>query len=181
MTGLYRVFDAAYPPAAAPPGVQGVLGYIGGGRATHQWKLTEWDRFARLVQFPCYVPDFSTETAQTAADSAVMLMKESGWAPFQTPRRVVVVDLETLNERNWYAAFASRVETQGFTAAAYGSLSTVLENAAGDVWAAAWDGSATLMSGQTIHGHQYTASNAIDYSVVDDWLFARGGQGPRHA
>src|SRR5271166_890489 len=137
MTGLHRVFDAAYPPQTAPPGCDGVLGYIGGGRATHVWTLAEWDRFADLRQFPAYVPDFTTEDPTTAATSAAILMKERGWAPFQPDRRVVVCDLETLIERGWYQQFAAEVEQLGFTAVAYGSLSMVLENAASEVWAAA--------------------------------------------
>ena len=177
---LHRVFDAARPPQTAPPGCDGVLGYIGGKRAAHVWTLEEWQRFARLVQFPAYVPDL---TAEKPVDAAVMACTEAralGWAPWQQAKRVVVCDLETAVVRGWYAAFAAECEQQGFTACAYGSLSTVLDNAASDVWVAAWDGSAALLPGQTIHAHQYTAEPALDFSVVDDWLYARGGQGPRH-
>lgn len=186
MTGLARVFDAAFPPQAAPPGCTGVLGYIGGRRATNVWTLAEWDRFSHLVQFPAYVPDLTSESGIGAAIQACGLARDLGWAPFQPERRVIVVDLETQVVRAWYASFAAEVEQQGFTAVAYGSLSTVLENAAAAVWAAGWDGRAVLLAGQTIHAHQYTASNSfdktsIDFSVIDEWLFDRGGQGPRHA
>jgi hypothetical protein len=182
MTGLHRVFDAATPPGTAPPGCQGVLGYIGGLRAARQWTLDDWLRFSHLKQYPCYVPDFTLETGQSAAVNAVGFMKALGWAPFFNPgRRVVVCDLETLTERAWYQQFAAHVMNAGFEAVAYGSLSTVLANAAADVWAAAWDGDAVLLPGQVIHGHQYSSTPAADYSVIDDWLWARGGQGPRHA
>lgn len=185
MTGLHRVFDAAYPPAEAPPGCDSVLGYIGGQRATNIWTLEEWERFGRLAQFPAYVPDFTAEDPHQAADRACRAMMQLGWAPGQPNLRAVVCDLETLVQRSWYSLFAAAVAGQGFTAVAYGSLSTVLENAASDVWAAAWDGSAVLLPGQTVHAHQYQAGvsfggTQVDYSVADDWLFARGGQGPRH-
>ena len=75
--------------------------------------------------------------------------------------------------------------TGKFTPVAYGSLSTVLMNAAVDVWAASWNGEAVVPPGQTIHGHQDQADvpfagTRVDYSVVDAWLFERGGVGPRH-
>ena len=180
MTGLYRVFDAATPPVQAPPGCQGVLGYIGGKRAAHVWTLAEWQRFAVLVQFPAWVPDLTAEQPVPSAVAACHTMQSIGWAPFQAAKRVIVCDLETDVARGWYAQFAAEVEQQGFTSVAYGSLSTVLENAAADVWVAAWDGSATLLAGQTIHAHQYAAGQSLDFSVADEWLFARGGQGPRH-
>jgi hypothetical protein len=185
MTGLFRVFDAAYPPAQAPPGCQGVLGYIGGQRATNVWHLTEWQRFAHLVQFPAYVPDFTRELPVQAAQAACYDARMFGWAPFQPARRVIVCDLETLQERAWYASFAAECEQQGFTAVAYGSESTIFETAAAEVVVAGWDGTADLLPGQTVHGHQYQANvpsggTVVDFSVFDDWLFARGGVGPRH-
>ena len=177
---LHRVFDAARPPQTAPPGCDGVLGYIGGMRAAHVWTLAEWQRFAGLVQFPAYVPNVSVEAPVEAAIAACTGAKAFGWAPWQQAKRVIVCDLETEVVRGWYAQFAGECEQQGFTACAYGSLSTVLENAAADVWAASWNGSATLLAGQTIHAHQFEATSVVDFSAVDDWLFARGGQGPRH-
>ena len=61
----------------------------------------------------------------------------------------------------------------------------MLANAASDVWAAAWDGEAVIPAGQTIHGHQDQANvpyagTQVDYSVIDAWLYERGGVGPRH-
>lgn len=185
MTGLYRVFDAATPPGQAPSGCQGVLGYIGGARAENVWTLAEWQRFARLAQFPAYVPDVTAEKPADAALKACTLAAALGWAPWQQAKRAIICDLETDIVRGWYAQFAAEVEQQGFTSVAYGSLSTVLENAASEVWVAAWDGSATLLPGQTVHAHQYAAGAPdgkvlVDFSVMDAWLFDRGGQGPRH-
>jgi hypothetical protein len=180
MTGLYRVFDAANPPAQAPPGCQGVLGYIGGNRATRIWTLDDWLRFQHLKQYPAYVPDFTAQKPAAAAEDACQIMRNLGWAPYQPGRRALVCDLETSTERAWYQVFAAHVFNAGYTAVAYGSLSTVLENAAEDVWVAAWDGNPDLVPGQTIHAHQFTANATVDLSMADDWLWARGGQGPRH-
>jgi hypothetical protein len=181
MIGLHRVFDAAYPPATAPPGVDAVLGYLGGQRAAHTWTLPEWDRFRHLRQYPCYVPDTTAESPLTAAYRAAVAAKGLGWAPFQPDRRVIICDLETQIVPGWYQQFAAELEQQGFTAAAYGSLSTILANAAAAVWVAAWDEMAQLLSGQTLHAHQYAALAAWDLSVADDWMWSRAGQGPRHA
>jgi hypothetical protein len=185
MTGLAYMFDAASPPAEAPPGMAAVLGYIGGGRATNIWTLAQWQPFARLRQFPAWVPDFAAEQPiQSAIDASTAACK-LGWASFQPDRRAIVCDLETLTERAWYASFAAETEQQGFTAVAYGSLSTVLDNAAAQVIVAAWPGPEQWIPGQTIHGHQYAAGisfggTQVDYSVIDSWLLDRGGQGPRH-
>jgi len=184
---LYRVFDAAYPPPAAPPGCAGVLGYIGGSRATHVWPAKAWLPFRGLRQFPCWVPSI-TDNPVEAGQFAVRAARELGWAPRNEPgwQRVIVFDLESSDIRAWFAQCAAAVAGGGFVPVAYGSLSTVLDNAASDVWAAAWDGHAVIPPGQTIHGHQDQADVAfggtrVDYSVVDGWLFERGGVGPRHA
>ncbi len=34
---------------------------------------------------------------------------------------------------------------------------------------------------QAVHAHQFAAFTKHDVSVVDEWLWARAGQGPRHA
>lgn len=182
---LYRVFDAAYPPPAAPPGCTGVLGYIGGSRAAHVWPAKAWLPFRNLRQFPCWVPA-ATDNATEAGQFAVRAAKELGWAPGPSVGpRVIVCDLETIMDRVWYASWESAVTAGGFTPVVYGSLSTVLANAASDVWAADWNGEAVVPAGQTIHGHQDQADvpfagTRVDYSVVDAWLFERGGVGPRH-
>ena len=182
---LYRVFDAAYPPPVAPPGCAGVLGYIGGSRAAHVWPGSAWLPFRGLKQFPCWVPAL-TDDAREAGLFACRAARALGWAPGpKVGPRVIVCDLETDTSRAWYALWAAAVSGGGFVPVAYGSLSTVLGNAASDVWAAAWDGEQVIPPGQTIHGHQDQADVAfagtrVDYSVVDVWLYERGGVGPRH-
>jgi hypothetical protein len=182
---LYRVFDAAYPPPTAPPGCSGVLGYIGGSRATHVWPATAWAPFRALRQFPCWVPAVTDNPAE-AGQFAVKAARALGWAPGPTVGpRVIVIDLETIEDRAWYASCAAEVLNGGFWPVVYGSLSTVLQNAATDVWAADWNGEAVIPAGQTIHGHQDQANapyggTQVDYSVIDAWLYERGGVGPRH-
>src|SRR5580704_15374252 len=104
---LYRAFDAAYPPATPPPGCTAVFGYIGGSRATHTWPAAAWAPFKGLRQIPYWVP------------------------------AVTGCDLETIIDPAWYQAFGAAVFAGGFQPFAYGSLSTVLQNAASDVVAAA--------------------------------------------
>jgi hypothetical protein len=183
---LYRVFDAAYPPATPPPGCSGVLGYIGGSRAAHVWTASAWLPFRGIRQFPCWVPAMYDQPVE-AGQNAVRAAKSLGWAPGpKVGPRVIVCDLETAEDRAWYTTWALTVAQGGFVPVVYGSLSTVLANAGTDVWVADWDGEAVVPPGQTIHGHQDQANVAfggtqVDYSVVDEWLWGRGGVGPRHA
>ena len=184
-----KIMDAAVPPATAPAGIEGVMGYIGGPRATRTWTVAEWLRFQHLRKFPLYVPDLSVSPLNQAAD-AVARAKSLGWAAFmpEPERRVIVFDTEALVNRSWYAAAAAHVVSEGFIPADYGSLSVVLGNAAELVIAAAWSGGDALPAvpaGQTIAGLQWEPNVAVettlvDYSVFLPSLFARGGTGPRH-
>jgi hypothetical protein len=177
---LYKVFDAAFPPAAAPPGAQAVLGYLGReGQTPHVWTLPEWQRFGHLRQFPAWVPDFTRDPG-AEADSAANAAMALGWAPHQSLPRAIVIDMETSVRRAWYAAIAARIGFRGFTPVAYGSLSTIFGNAASNNWVAAWDGIPVEQPGQDINGTQYAAGGAVDWSVIDSWLWDRAGEGPRH-
>lgn len=185
----YKVFDAAYPPGEVPPGAQGAAGYIGrAGRTPHVWTPLQWRPFRGLRQFPYYVPDLSLSPAVAAAE-AVSEVLRLGWARFPEPAtRAILFDWESAEgpaDRAFWARCAALVAQDGFCPVAYGSMSTILELAASDVIAADWDGKADLPAGQTIHGHQFQANvgfdgTQVDYSVFDDWLFNRGGVGPRH-
>jgi hypothetical protein len=180
----YTVIDAARPPMYLPLDVDGVLGYIG-GVATHVWSPAEWKPFAGVRQFPCWVAEGGA--ADTQAVAAVAAARRLGWAPDMPigETRVIVIDMETAVEPAWYKIMAAGILSGGFVPVCYGSLSTVLGNAASDVLAADWDGIAEIPAGQTIHGVQYRANvsigaTVVDYSVFDGWLFGRGGRGLRH-
>jgi hypothetical protein len=184
-----KIMDAAVPPQFVPPGIEGVMGYIGGPRATRTWTLADWLKFSHLAQFPVYVPDITRDPDAQAADAAHRAIT-LGWAArmAEPGNRVIVIDLEAEADREWYAAMAAGITQLGFTPACYGSLSTVLGNAAEIVIAAAWvSGGAFpgLPPGQTIDGIQWEANvpvqgTMVDYSVFTPALFARGGVGPRH-
>jgi hypothetical protein len=183
-----KIMDAAVPPPFVPPGIDGVMGYIGGARATRVWTLADWLKFSHVAQFPVYVPDLNADPVAQAHD-AVTKAKALGWAAFmpEPQRRAIIFDTEALINRPWYATAAAIVTDAGFMPAAYGSLSVVLENAAELVIAAAWSGGSALPAipeGQTIAGLQWEPNvpvqgTMVDYSVFTPALFARGGVGPR--
>jgi hypothetical protein len=183
-----KIMDAAVPPPFVPPGIDGVMGYIGGPRATRTWTLADWLKFSHVAQFPVYVPDITADPRAQALD-AVAKATARGWAIEPEPnRRAIVIDMEAEADRAWYSQIAAGITAGGFVPACYGSLSTVLENAAELVIAAAWSGGSALPSvpaGQTIAGLQWepnvpVGGTMVDYSVFTPALFARGGVGPRH-
>lgn len=178
---ISKVFDASVPPATAPAGCAGVLGYVGKtGFTPHVWTPAEWRRFQHLKQYPVWVPDLAANPLAEARAAAVAV-EALGWAKLPDPRtRVIVCDLETHVVPAWYAKFAAAVGSRFYVAVAYGSLSTIAANLASDLWVAAWDGDPALEPGQTIRAHQYQAGPGVDLSVVDEWLWERGGTGPRH-
>jgi hypothetical protein len=181
MSGL--VIDAAFPPPGIPAGVSGVMGYIGGA-ATHVWTPGEWKPFHAVRQYPIWVAEGGAADTQAAA--AVKAAKALGWAP-DLPlgeTRVIVIDMETAVEPAWYKIMAAGILSGGFVPVCYGSLSTVLGNAAADNLVADWNGIKVIPAGQTIHGVQFTDNvllnnTQVDYCVFDAWLMARGGVGPR--
>ena len=177
MTGLSRVFDAAVPPATAPAGCAGVLGYIGReGKTPHVWTPAEWARFAHLVQFPCWVPNLGNHSGAEANDIIDALHLAFGFVPGPAHLLAVVIDYETAGaaEAKWHAALADALGHRSLDAVAYGSLSDVIQIEAAHVWSALWDDQPALEGGMTVHAHQYLSTPSIDYSVVDAWLMARG-------
>jgi hypothetical protein len=127
-----------------------------------------------------------TDDPREVGRFATRAARELGWAPGpKVGPRTVIIDLETIIDREWVTACAQTILSEGFDPTGYGSLSTILQNAMSDVMVAAWDGEAVIPAGQTIHGHQDQANipyggTQVDYSVVDEWLYERGGVGPRH-
>jgi hypothetical protein len=184
---VHQILDAAYPPSAAPDGVEAVVGYLDSPYALHPWPPAQWLPFGHLRQFPAWVANVTADPV-AQAQKAVAQVLSLGWAPLSagfTSPRVIILDMEASTDPAWYAKAAGVITAARFTPVAYGSLSTVLGNAAADVLAAAWDGVRAIPAGQTIHGGQYLANvpyagTRVDYSLFDDWLFNRGGVGPRH-
>lgn len=180
----YLVIDAAVPPPIAPLGTHAVLGYIG-GNATHVWTVEQWLAFEELGQLPAWVADMSASPGGQGAAAAAAAVK-LGWAPRMPggAERAIVIDMETNADAAFYGEIAGAVLEGGFVPVCYGSLSTVLLNAAEDVLAAAWDHIPQIPAGQTFHGLQYAANvpyqgTQIDQDVIDRWLFDRCGVGPR--
>lgn len=185
INGLYKIFDAAYPPPSAPPGAEGVLGYVGArGETPHIWTPDEWQRFSHLRQFPCWVPDTTANPAKDAA-AAIDAVRALGWAVMSGgEERAIILDGETGEFAAWYESWANEVLADGFYPVAYGSLHYVDGQFAGSVWAADWDGIPELAAGETVGGTQYSAGvtwegTKIDLSVISTAMFVRGGIGPR--
>lgn len=182
-TGLARAFDASTPPASTPPNCSAVLGYIGRPAHTpHVWTPAEWQRFKSLVQLPCWVPDL-TQHASVEAIAILAALKEAGWpSGGASLAPAVIIDYETagMTEAEWHAELADVLGHGGINTVAYGSLSTIMQVAAAHVWVADWDGTQQLdPAGQTVMAHQYAADipydgTKVDYSVVTQWLIARG-------
>lgn len=181
----YMIFDAENPPTTSPLYAYGVMGYLGGPRAARAWTLDDWLPFHDIKQFGIYVPDLSMNPL-TQGQEAVQLALELGWSNKMAgdQQRAIIIDMENSANAEFYLSMANAISARGFMPVAYGSLSTVLDNAADDVLAADWNDKAVIPRGQTLHGHQYMAEvpfrgAVIDYSTIDDWLYQRGGVGPR--
>ena len=183
---LYKVFDASRPPSVAPPGAEGVLGYVGrAGETPHIWTPAEWNRFEALRMFPCWVPD-TTSTPAMDAKEAVSAVERLGWARYEgSATRAIILDGEMKQFPSWYDAWANEVAADGYYPVDYGSASYIGANLAYSVWAADWNNIPALVPGQTVGGTQYKANipfdgTEIDLSVIDLGLFMRGGIGKRH-
>jgi hypothetical protein len=181
----YLIFDAENPPAVAPVHALGVMGYLGGPRAAHAWTLDEWAPFSGLRQFGLYVPDIGADPVAQGLE-AVQLALKLGWSNEMkgSQQRALLIDMETSVDAAWYKAHADTIGSRGFMPVAYGSLAVVLGNAADDVLAADWNLKPVIPAGQTLHGDQWEANvpfgnTVIDYSMIDGWLYQRGGVGPR--
>jgi hypothetical protein len=179
---LALCFDAAYPPASVPAGCTAVLGYMGGA-ALNVWAPQEWLPFAHLRQFPCWVCDTAADPV-AQAQAASQAASDLGWGASPKYRRAIVADMETTVDMLWWEKFADQIVRDGRQPVCYGSLSTVVGNRAGIVWAADWDDVAALTGGKTVEAVQYRAdvpygNTLIDLSVVSAELLELGGEGPR--
>src|SRR5277367_5032162 len=112
------------------------MGYIGGA-ASHVWTPGEWGPFHAVRQYPVWVA--GTASGAIEGYRAAEAVLDLGWASHQGYTRVVICDMETDVDPSWYASWAATITDNGFLPVCYGSLSTVLGNAAADVLAADWD------------------------------------------
>lgn len=181
--GLYKCFDAAYPPAHPVPSCTAVAGYIGeAGKTPHVWTPDEWKHFDGLVQFPIWVPDLTIKPVEDAMH-CLSAMHIAGF-PVHVPGVVqaVVIDYETAGfpEIGYHSAHQQQLGKYGCDAIAYGSLSSVVQIEAAHIWVADWNDVPTLNpDGQTVDAHQYEANvpyanTRIDFSMVTGWLMQRG-------
>lgn len=172
---LTRCFDAAYPPVSVPAGAGAVLGYIGRDHLDddfHIWTLAEWQPFARLRQFPCWVCNTSKSPEQSAAD-ATAAMFQLRWRQ----HRALIFDMEAVIDRPWVARFEAATAKIGPVPVAYESESVIGKNGATRVWAALWDGRPVLQGGWW--AKQYMSGGGLDWSVVSPELLANAGVGRR--
>jgi Domain of unknown function (DUF1906) len=175
---LVKCFDASDQiPSAAPSGCEACLGYIGGTKALHIWTLAEWQQFGHLIQFPCWVADFSGNAGQQGSQAAAAATK-LGWRA----HRAIVLDMEAVDNPSFLSAWAAEVRKAEFTPVWYGSRSSSAQASAYIRWLADPDGVAGLESG--FHAVQYdwnvtVPGGVVDLSVVDSELAALGGRGPR--
>lgn len=185
MSTLYKMFDAAYPPAEPYPGCRAVAGYIG-GNTPHVWTADEWRRFGDLVQFPVWVGAAEADPAEHARQAAAA-MHDLGWAELRPERRTVILDEETQISRTWINTFAGIMWSSGYETMIYGSMSTILDNPVKEGrWIALYDGQPDIPDISGAIGHQYLPDVAwdgtqVDLSVVTDTMLTHGGIGPRKA
>src|ERR1700761_2283758 len=174
--GLHRCFDAEVPPIRPLPGFDSVLGYIGGAElAGKPWTREQWQPFAGLAQFPCYVPSLA-RYASAQANEACVLARDLGWRP----GRAIVFDLETAKAPGWWSACRERTRELGYVPVAYGSVSTLPYNRAALMWGADWNDVPELVEdGQSFEAMQIENTPAYDVSVVSHWLYLRAGTGAR--
>jgi hypothetical protein len=177
---LIKCFDASDQiPSAVPAGCEACLGYIGGVRALHTWTLEQWDRFGRLLQFPCWIADFGGDPAGQGGQ-AVTAARELGWRT----GRAIVLDMESVNDQKFLTAWAGEVRKARYVPVWYGSRVYAGQAAEYMRWLADPDGVAALEPGFDAVQYAWNvqaAGGVVDLSVVDSKLAALGGRGRRKA
>jgi hypothetical protein len=183
MSGLYHMFDAAFPPLEPYPGCQAVAGYIG-GNTPHVWTPEEWLRFRHLRQLGIWVADLSS-SAEVSGKAAAEAAKRLGWKAHAKARRTIVLDLEMAVNTDWVNTYADAVHKAGYWTWVYGSQSTVVENPArAGYWIASWNGVPSVERMPHVVAHQYSAEvtwagGTVDLSVLAGEAWPHLGFGPR--
>ena len=181
--GLFRAFDAAFPPMTAYPGCQAVLGYIY-GPTPHVWTLDEWLRFKDLHQGPIALYNGGRD-ATAEGHAAAAAAHRLGWRAHASALRIIWLDMELTENPAWIAAWAAAVRADGFEPGDYRSLSSL--ETGGDPgmvkWIADWD-HVQAIEWPLVVGHQYAANAAfggteVDLNVFSGSVLKNFGHGPR--
>lgn len=182
--GLYRMFDAAFPPGLPYPGCQAAAGYIG-GNTPHVWSLAEWQRFAGLVQFPIWTGYGQGGDGATQGLECAAVMHQLGWKPGAPNRRGVILDEETRVDPAWVDGFAGAIWDSGYQTFMYGSLATILSDPPKEGYLVAdWNDIPALPPYPNVVGCQYQPNipwngTQVDLSVITDAMMLHGGIGAR--
>lgn len=122
--GNLLFYDAAFPPANPPAGMDGVQFYIGGD-TPHVWTLEEITSARVRFRLPTWVRSNPNVTiAQQDAQDAVKQLVAIG-APIHT---LVCLDSETSVDPEYVALFFYAMRGFGYQVIEYGSVSTVFGN-----------------------------------------------------
>lgn len=122
--GNLQFYDAAFPPANPPAGMDGVQFYIGGD-TPHVWTLEEIQAARVRFRLPTWVrSNPSVQIAQQDAQDAVKQLVAIG-APVHT---LVCLDSETSVDPEYVALFFYAMRGFGYQIIEYGSVSTVFSN-----------------------------------------------------
>lgn len=183
LAGLYKCFDAAYPPASPVPGCAAAAGYIGAeGKTPHVWTVREWEVFSKLTLFPIWVPDLTVPPVKEAMDILHFMHLAGFPVDVNGVIQAVIIDYETTGAPaiGFHGQLADQLGKYRTEAVAYGSLTSVVQIEAAHVWSAEWNDVPSLNQwSQTVHAHQYEANvpwanTRVDYSIVDGYLMQRG-------
>jgi peptidoglycan hydrolase-like protein with peptidoglycan-binding domain len=160
--GDLTFYDAAYPPAHVPSGMDGVAFYIGGD-TPHVWTLAEIEAQPVRFRLPIYVRSNPIQ-ANVALDAieAVARLQAIG-APKGC---LVALDSETSADPNYVAQFYYDIKNAGYVLMDYGSTSSLFGNNIPDgyYWGAHWTDLAGVESGQQMT--QWKSLGAYDESTA---------------
>lgn len=155
-------YDAAFPPASAPAGCDGVAFYIGGD-TPHVWTLAEIEAQPVRFRLPIYVRD-NPQQVNVAMD---VMQCVSRLDAIGAPKGcMVALDSETSVDANYVATFYYQLRDAGYTLMDYGSVSTVFANNIPDgyYWGAHWTNRAGVEPGQVMT--QWESFDAYDESTA---------------
>lgn len=155
---ILTFYDAAYPPANPPSGMDGVAGYLGGD-TPNVWSLADWNSQKVRFRLPIFVrsnPPGPGAPADVA--SALMQLRAIG-----APKGILVAwDMETAADAAYIKSVYQLMSTEGYKLIVYGSQDDVFgnDNPDGLYWGADWTSVSGLQPGDAIT--QWVAFNSYD-------------------